>query len=150
MSPDDQVSYPFTSKARWTFRWLVVAGVLIFVTVNYMVGQMDRRAAAVFAGLALAVTLGAFEFTAAIHRRRGLAILRNGELAEGIVINRRILPMGPTHRLDIEYMLGDKRFQGSNVVPPEVYCRYQVGDKVEVRVLASYPNRCHLTGTHEV
>ena len=142
MTAEDQACYPYTTKILWTFRSVAVVLVCIFVIVNYAVGEMDGFTAGVFLVLSLALILGMFELVAGTHRRRGLETLRAGETTAGIVLSRRVLPMGPTHRLTIQYSLGGERFEGSVVVASAVYFQCEVGDKALVRALRSRPNRC--------
>lgn len=142
MTDQDQVCYPFTTKVVWSFRILVVVLACIFVIVNHAWGQMDLFTAGIFLVLSLAMILGIFELVAGTHRRRGLNILRAGETAEGVVLGARVLLMGPTHRLIIQYSLGGERFEGSVIVSPPIHYQCKVGDKVLVRALRSRPNRC--------
>ena len=142
MTAEDQACYPYTTKVLWAFRSVAVVLVCIFVLANYAWGEMDGFTAGVFSVLSLALILGMFELVAGTHRRRGLEILRAGETTAGSVLSRRVLPMGSTHRLTIQYSLGEERFEGSVVVASAVYFQCKVGDKVLVQALRSRPNRC--------
>lgn len=144
--PDD-IYEPFTRRSTRAYRFVaypiaLCAGAALWI---WWAGYpLSQRLMTLLPTAWILGSVVAIDVSMAWWRRRARRIFVEGQTLRAVIVRKahKLLVHRGLYPLELEYVLGGRRYTGKAYVPFPFYVRCEVGSPLLVRVLPSNPSLC--------